>query len=157
VPQICHIRFTEGRNLGFNNLKCDQEMNDNRSKNLLPTHTLKTHGHNDALSISFCVTKGKKNQQSEGGGGMWRGNLFSILARGKQDRKRTSLASRRVSPCSIPSDTMWNLCSTKWHWVRCLSEQSTSFSPASIIPPVLHTHSSPTLHDLSNRLISKIT
>jgi len=31
------------------------------------------------------------------------------------------------------------------------------FSPASITPPALHTHSSPTLHGLSNWPISKIT
>jgi hypothetical protein len=114
VDQIYHIRFTEDNNMDFSNLKCYQEMSDNGSKNLLPTHTLRTHEYNYALTF-FCVTNGKKNQQSfgrGGGGGRDPGNrtyFFSIFSnvQYKQDRLRTSLASLRGSPCPTSSETTY--------------------------------------------------
>jgi hypothetical protein len=37
---------------------------------------------------------------------------------------------------------MWDLWWTKWHWGRLFSE-FLGFSPANIIPPLLHIHLSP--------------
>jgi hypothetical protein len=43
-------------------------------------------------------------------------------------------------PNSIPGQSAWNFWWTKWHWDR-FCHQVLMFSPVSIIPPMLHTHS----------------